>query len=95
MHVAAGMCQISNAAGRFWRIAGDGRLEANADEPSLFTMELHRNSMLTLRSVLRPLLLVVVGRGVCGGGHRRLVKFDWDCIGARHRCTLVLQMIRS
>jgi len=49
MHVTAGMCKISNAAGRFWKIAEDGRLEANADEPSLFTMELHRGSMLSLK----------------------------------------------
>eukprot|EP00040_Diaphanoeca_grandis_P020010 m.106085 g.106085 ORF g.106085 m.106085 type:complete len:648 (-) comp27699_c0_seq1:105-2048(-) len=47
MHVTAGMCKISNSAGKFWGVEGD-RIKCNSDEPTLFTMQLKANSKLTL-----------------------------------------------
>jgi len=47
MHVTAGMCKISNSAGKFWTVSS-GRIMCNADEPTLFTMQLKANSKLCL-----------------------------------------------
>jgi fascin 1/2 len=49
MHVTKGMCHISSASGKFWKI-GENGISCSGSSPEPYTMSLHEESMMCLMS---------------------------------------------
>jgi len=47
MHVTKGMCKISHANGKYWKV-GENGVSCTGDEPEQYCMSLHENSMMCL-----------------------------------------------